>query len=97
MNCCEKYISVAQPSILQAYLGPSLFHTVKDNRATKLRQLNKQQGAKPCLASFFSLVLLEKKIISIKLLAEICLASVGDGVDHFKLRGNVLSRVETLA
>lgn len=36
MNCCEKYIAVAQSLILEAYLKTRPFRTVRDHRASKL-------------------------------------------------------------
>lgn len=47
---------------------------------------------------YVSLILIEEKNkFSIMLLGKICLGSVDDGKDHFELRGNAISSVETLA
>lgn len=57
MFWCEKYITVAQHFILEAYLKPKPFHTVYDHTATKLKYATRSQ----ILLFSVSLILLEKK------------------------------------
>lgn len=85
--------------MLEPYLKTS---SVKDCRTTKLEgQVDEQRpdlsALSPLASLFWRAKTFHRAFSEKKKKKKICLASVGDGAYHFKLRGNVVSSAETLA